>query len=236
MIPYRDTIPLRYTPWVTWSLIVLNFGFFILVNLLPERVQTQVLYLYGLVPARFGRPGWAEWMGLPANDYTPFVTSMFLHTSALHVVLNMWLLWIFGDNIEDRMGTVRFLAFYLLCGVAAGLLQIFANPEAATPMIGASGGIAGIMGAYFFLLPRARIVIWVLLLPLFVEVPAIAFLGVWVIVQLYNVTSGLSAGASFTDVAWWGHLGGFIAGMLLHPFFLSPARAASFSDQGLRRS
>lgn len=236
MIPYRDTVPLRYTPWMTWALIATNFGLFIMLQFLPERAREHVFFLYGLVPARIAHPEWAVWRGLPPNDYTPFVTSMFLHSDWLHVVLNMWLLWIFGDNIEDRMGSVRFLAFYLICGFAAGALQIYANPDAVVPMIGASGGIAGIMGAFYFLLPRARIVIWVFLLPIFVQVPAIAFLGVWVIVQLYKITSGLAGEGVDADVAWWGHLGGFIAGMLLHRFFLSTQRAASFPDVGLYRS
>ncbi|QSA98661.1 rhomboid family intramembrane serine protease [Methylococcus sp. EFPC2] len=231
MIPYRDTVPLRYTPWVTWTLIAVNFALFVLVDFLPERTQVHVTYLYGLVPARYGYPGWAAWFGLSPDDYTPLVTHMFLHSNWLHVTLNMWLLWIFGDNIEDRMGGIRFLAFYLLCGVAGAGLQIFANAHSTTPLIGASAAIAGILGAYFFLLPNARIVIWVFMLPIFFQVPAIAFLGIWVMFQLYKITTGLSSGAAFTDVAWWGHLGGFIAGALIHRGFLSADRAASFSGR-----
>lgn len=233
MIPYSDTVPLRYTPWVTWALIALNFGLFIVQGFLPERTVTHITYLYGLVPARYSHPGWASSFGLSPDDYSPFVTSMFLHGDWLHIMLNMWLLWIFGDNIEDRMGGLRFLSFYLLCGVAGGALQVFAHPDATTPMVGASAGIAGIMGAFFFLLPRAKIVIWVFMLPLFIRVPAIAFLGVWVMVQLYKVTTGLASGAAYADVAWWGHLGGFIAGALIHRWFMSPARSSSFTDQGL---
>lgn len=220
MIPYRDSIPCLNTPWVTWSLIVLNFGIFLLLWLLPEKTLTQVFYLYGLVPARYTSPEWAAWAGLPGNDYAPFLTHMFLHGGGLHVLLNMWMLWIFADNVEDRMGALRFTAFYLLCGLVAGCLQIVANPESTTPVVGASGALAGVMGAYFFMYPYARVVIWVFLLPLFFEVPAIAFLGVWVIIQLYKATGGSAA----TDVAWWGHLGGFIAGMLLHRLFLLPQR------------
>jgi membrane associated rhomboid family serine protease len=225
MIPFRDTIPCRHTPWLTWSLIVLNFAVFLLGWFLPEKTLTHLFYLYGLVPARYGYPEWAQ-AALPAHDYTPFVTSMFLHGGWLHIVLNMWMLWIFGDNVEDRMGAVRFLTFYLLCGVVAGILQVYANPESTVPAIGASGGLAGIMGAFFFMYPYARIVIWVFFLPLFIQVPAIAFLGAWVIFQLYKATSGLAGGEVYADVAWWGHLGGFIAGMILHPLFLSPDRQA----------
>jgi len=226
MIPFRDSIRCLHTPWLTWSLIVLNFGVFLFTWFLPEKAVTQLFYLYGLVPARYAFPEWARWAGLPVNDYTPFITSMFLHGSWLHIVLNMWMLWIFGDNVEDRMGAVRFLAFYLVCGLVAGILQVYANPEATLPAIGASGGLAGIMGAYFFMYPYARVVIWVFFLPLFVQVPAIAFLGIWVIIQLYKATSGLATGEVYADVAWWGHLGGFIAGMLLHRLFVLRDRLA----------
>ncbi|MCX7109723.1 MAG: rhomboid family intramembrane serine protease [Proteobacteria bacterium] len=226
MIPYRDTIPCLNTPWVTWSLIILNFGIFLLTWILPEKAMMQLFYFYGLVPARFASAEWAAWAGLPPNDYAPFVTHMFLHGSWLHVIFNMWMLWIFGDNVEDRMGALRFIAFYLFCGLVAGGLQMLANPEATAPVVGASGALAGIMGAYYFMYPYARIVIWVFFMPLFFEVPAIAFLGVWVIIQLYKATNGLGGGGGVADVAWWGHLGGFIAGMLFYRLFLLPGRGS----------
>jgi membrane associated rhomboid family serine protease len=142
-----------------------------------------------------------------------------MHGSWIHFILNMWLLWIFGDNVEDRMGRVRFLTFYLLCGMIAGIAHIYANPHSLAPTIGASGAIAGIMGAFFFMFPYARIVIWVFFLPLFVTVPAIAFLGLWVIIQLYKATTGLVS-EGYADIAWFGHLGGFLAGALLHRLFV----------------
>ena len=220
MIPYRDTIPVEHTPWVTWSLIVLNGLVFVYSGLLAPGELRSFQYLHGLVAARFVYPDWAATTGFPVGDYTPFLTSLFMHGSGLHLVLNMWLLWIFGDNIEDRMGSVRYLAFYLVCGVIAGLTHVYTNPQSIIPAIGASGAIAGVMGAFFFLFPYARIVIWMFFLPLFVEVPAIAFLGIWVIIQLYKVTTGLGSAQNVSDVAWFGHLGGFIAGMLLHRLFL----------------
>ena len=220
MIPYRDTIPVEHTPWVTWSLIVLNGLVFVYSGLLAPDELRSFQYLHGLVAARFVYPDWAATTGFPVGDYTPFLTSLFMHGSGLHLVLNMWLLWIFGDNIEDRMGSVRYLAFYLVCGVIAGLTHVYTNPQSIIPAIGASGAIAGVMGAFFFLFPYARIVIWMFFLPLFVEVPAIAFLGIWVIIQLYKVTTGLGSAQNVSDVAWFGHLGGFIAGMLLHRLFL----------------
>jgi membrane associated rhomboid family serine protease len=237
MIPYRDTIPCRYTPWVTWALIATNTLAFLYSQWLSPRALQVLLHFYGLVPARFTYPEWAEAVGFPSGDYTPFLTSMFLHGSGFHLVGNMWLLWIFGDNIEDRMGRIRFLFFYLLCGVVAGLLHVYFSPQSTVPTVGASGAIAGIMGAYFFLYPYARVVIWVFFLPLFVQVPAVAFLGIWVIIQLYKATSGLGGGAPYSDVAWWGHLGGFITGMFSHRLFLLADRESdgtlSFWDRRL---
>ena len=224
MIPYRDTIPCRYTPWVTWGLIVINFAAFAYTEWLSQPALQHFLYLHGLVPARFTNPEWAARVGFPTGDYTPFITSIFIHGGWLHVILNLWLLWIFGDNVEDRMGGVRFLAFYLFCGLVAGGLHVYANPYSNIPTIGASGAIAGVMGAYFFLFPYARVVIWVLFLPLFIQVPAVAFLGIWVIIQLYKATAGLDSSDPYADVAWWGHLGGFIAGMLTHRLFLLDER------------
>ena len=235
MIPYRDTIPLRHTPWVTWSLILANVLAFAYTQFLPAEALSSFQYLHGLVPARYAFPGWAARSGFPPGDYTPFVTSLFMHGSWIHLVLNLWLLWIFGDNVEDRMGSVRFLAFYVLCGILAGWMHLYANTQSIIPAIGASGAIAGIMGAFFFLFPYARIVIWVLFLPLFVEVPAIAFLGVWVMVQLYKATAGLGGFQSYTDVAWFGHLGGFIAGMGLHRLFLLRDRVEPGDSPFLRK-
>jgi membrane associated rhomboid family serine protease len=219
MIPYRDTVPLRHTPWVTWGLIFANLLVYAYSEWLPDESRVYLNYMHGLVPARYVFPDWAVKAGFPGHDYTPFVTCMFMHGSWLHLVLNMWMLWIFGDNVEDRMGGVRFLSFYLLCGLVAGGLHTYANPQSLVPTLGASGALAGVMGAYFFLFPYARIVIWVFFLPLFVQVPAIGFLGLWVIIQLYKATTPILEGG-VADVAWWGHLGGFIAGMLLHRLFL----------------
>jgi membrane associated rhomboid family serine protease len=224
MIPYRDTIPTRYTPWMTWAIIALNLAAFAYTQWLSDQDLYYFLNFHGLVPARYTNPDWAVRVGFPPGDYTPFVSSMFIHGGALHLVLNLWLLWIFGDNVEDRMGSVRFLAFYLICGLIAGIVHIYTNSRSNIPTIGASGAIAGVMGAYYFLFPYARVVIWMFFLPWFVEVPAIAFLGIWVIIQLYKVTVGTPSDEPFADVAWFGHLGGFIAGMLLYRFFLLEGR------------
>lgn len=224
MIPVRDTAPCVHTPVLTWTLMFVNTSIFLASLAVPHQVIQNIFYLYGLIPARFTDPDWALQVGLPVNDYWPFVTHMFLHAGWLHIILNMWMLWIFGDNIEDRMGTGRFIVFYLLCGVVAGIVHIVFNPDSPIPVVGASGAIAGILGAYFFLFPYARLVIWIpiLFLPIFVEVPAIAFLGLWVVFQLYSATTATDMSQGYVDVAWWGHLGGFIAGVALYRLFLRP--------------
>lgn len=224
MIPFRDTIPCRYTPWVTWALIAVNTIVFSYTALLPDKPRQLLFQTYGLIPARYAFAEPDAVGGLSLELYAPFVTCMFLHGSWMHLLMNMWLLWIFGDNIEDRMGAIRFLAFYLFCGLLAGALQTYFSPYSLVPTIGASGAIAGIMGAFFFLYPYAQIIIWVLFLPLFIPVPAIGFLGIWVIIQMYKATTGLALGVTYADVAWWGHLGGFIAGMLAYRLFLLPER------------
>lgn len=227
MIPVRDTVPCLHRPVLTWTLMGANTSIFLLLQMAPETIVHNVYYLYGLVPARYMHPEWAQQAGFPLHDYWAFLSNMFLHGGWLHIILNMWMLWIFGDNIEDRMGAGRFLAFYLLCGLAAGIVHVLYNPNSPIPAVGASGAIAGVMGAYFFLFPYARIVIWIpiFLLPIFFEVPAIAFLGLWVIYQLYNATTATDLGHASTDVAWWGHVAGFITGVFLYRLFLRPRAA-----------
>jgi membrane associated rhomboid family serine protease len=175
MIPIRDTIPSRNLPVVTWFLIIANSAVFLFELSLPPDVLERVFHLFGLVPARYTHPQWAVVIGFPVDDYWPFLTSMFLHGGWMHIISNMWTLWIFGDNVEDRMGSLRFLIFYLLCGFAAGLVHWFTHPWSTLPTVGASGAIAGVMGAYFFLFPFARVVVLlpILFFPFFFEVPAV---------------------------------------------------------------
>src|SRR5207237_8668834 len=143
-------------------------------------------YLLVIVPARYTHPAWAQWVGVPIDDYWPFLTCMFLHGSWSHVIGNMWTLWIFGDNVEDRMGPVRFLAFYLLTGVAAGLTHWFTNLDSTVPTVGASGAIAGVLGAYFILFPHSRIIVLfpVFFWPFFFELPAVMYLLFWFLSQM----------------------------------------------------
>lgn len=195
---------------------------FIAMKMMPDEVQRQLTYLYGMVPVRYANPNWAAFFGLPPDNYFSFLSSLFLHGGWLHIIINMWFMWIFANNIEDRMGHGRFLVFYLVCGLFATFVQWYFDPELAIPVVGASGAIAGILGAYFFLYPYAKVVIWfpLFLLPIFFELPAIGFLGFWVIIQLQKATAAVMFDGVTTDVAWWAHLGGFIAGAFLHPLFI----------------
>ena len=199
MIPLRDVIPSRTTPFVTISLIAANALAFLFELSLGEGVNDFTLY-FGLVPAAF------SWVAV--------LTSMFLHGGFLHFGGNMLYLWIFGDNVEDRMGHGRFLVFYLLCGVAAALAQTIMNPDSIIPMVGASGAIAGVMGAYFVLYPHSRVLT---LLPLIIiweviEVPAIVLLGFWFLLQLFNA-GAIAATASRGGVAFMAHVAGFVFGL-----------------------
>ena len=222
MIPVRDTIPCVNTPTVTWTLIGVNVLVFLLMKLLSEPSAVQILHLYGLVPARYFYPEWALALGYPADTYLPFLSCIFLHAGWSHILFNIWLIWIFADNVEDVMGKPRFIAFYLICGLIASAVHLAYNPDSTTPIVGASGAIAGVLGAYFFLYPYAKIVVWIPIfyLPIFIQIPAIAFLGAWVILQLYEVTTAMVIPEAYMDVAWWGHLGGFVAGAVLHRFLL----------------
>jgi rhomboid family protein len=214
MIPLRDIIPSRTTPVVTISLITLNVLVFAYELSLGRAVDAFTMY-YGLVPAAF--------------SWTAVFTSMFLHGGFMHVAGNMLYLWIFGDNVEDRMGHGRFLVFYLLCGVAAALAQTITVPNSMVPMVGASGAIAGVMGAYFVLYPRSRIVTLVTLFIFFqvIEVPAIFFLGIWFVMQfLSGVGSIVSSigGTPAGGIAFWAHVAGFVAGLTGVVVFRRPER------------
>jgi membrane associated rhomboid family serine protease len=214
MIPLRDVVPSRTTPFVTIGLIVANVLVFLFELSLGRQADDFTLY-FGLVPAAF------SWVAV--------FTSMFIHSGLLHVAGNMLYLWIFGDNVEDRMGHGRFLVFYLLCGVAAALGQTIAAPDSVVPMVGASGAIAGVMGAYFVLYPKSRIVT---LVPLFfffqiIEVPAIFFLGIWFVMQFVSGFGSIvstTSGASGGGVAFWAHVAGFIAGISGVIVFRRPER------------
>lgn len=226
MIPIRDTAPCHSRPVVTWGLILICSGIFIWMSLLPYAVSNPLIARFGMVPLRYSNPEWANGVGLPFDGYLSFLTSLFLHGNWFHLIINMWFLWIFADSIEDRMGHLSFLAFYLLCGLIATALQWYFDPRLDIPVVGASGPIAGVLGAYFCLYPMERVILWVpiFFLPILVHVPAIAFLGVWVIIQLHEATTSILFEGGAAKMAWWAHLGGFIAGFLLFRLFLKKPR------------
>ncbi len=216
MIPLRDTVRSRSFPIATVTLIAANLLVFTRELSASPAFLEKILFAYGLVPERFMQ--WVAIGGSPLSLWRllPLVTCMFLHGGWLHLLGNLLYLWVFGDNVEDRLGHVRFFAFYLLCGIAAGLLQCLFDPASPVPTIGASGAIAGVLGAYLVSFPRARIMTFIpiFFLPWIVEIPAVVFLAVWFLAQfgsgLLSMGRDLNGG-----VAWWAHVGGFLAGMIL---------------------
>jgi membrane associated rhomboid family serine protease len=214
VIPIRDVIPSRTTPVVTVLIILINAAVFLYQQTLGEAELMEFVYRYALVPVTFSIPA--------------VVTSMFMHGDWMHFLGNMWFLWIFGDNVEDRVGHGRFVLFYLLCGVAAALAQVWISPASRVPMVGASGAIAGVMGAYFVMFPHSRVLT---LVPIFffielIEVPAIFFLGIWFLLQfLSGVTSlGVARAQDVGGVAFWAHVAGFVAGVIWIFVFRRPER------------
>ena len=214
MIPIRDTQPSSTRPVVTYVFIALNIFVFLLqfgagIN------NEHILYTYGLVPAKYSVESVSAYFSF-FNHIISLFTYMFLHGGFLHFAGNMLFLLVFGDNVEDYLGHFRYTVFYILCGLISGLCHFAINPLSRVPTIGASGAIAGIMGAYFLLYPRSKIltIIPIIIIPFFIEIPAFIFLGGWFLIQFYNVAG--QGGAS--QIAWWAHIGGFIAGMALIRF------------------
>jgi membrane associated rhomboid family serine protease len=226
MIPIKDTIPSRNPAIMTYTLIIVNVVVFFFQVTMPNDALEQFVYLFGIVPARYTHPGWAERVGFPVGDYLPFLTHMFLHGGWLHIISNMWSLWIFGDNVEDRMGPWRFLAFYLLCGVAAAMTHLFISVGSTVPTLGASGAIAGVLAAYFLWFPHSRIIVLlpILFLPFFFELPAFFYLGFWFVGQFFSGTASLLTPQEGGGIAFWAHIGGFMAGGVLCWFFQQSRR------------
>lgn len=210
MIPLYDTVRSHKFPFITFTLIAANLLAFLYLTQLDTPTLQRFILTWGLIPGRF--------VGEPLSEWLYILTSMFLHGGWLHILGNMWILFIFGDNVEASMGGLRYLIFYILAGTAAALLQIYIRPVSTTPMIGASGAVAGVLGAYLILFPRSRIASLVFLLVMFtiVEIPAFVFLLAWIGLQVY---SGLFA-IQESGVAWWAHVGGFIFGAFMVSFFV----------------
>ncbi len=220
MIPLKDTIPRIGFSFITWTLILLNAIVFLFEISIPKDSLQQLFYLFGLVPARYTYPKWALIHGLSPGNYSPFLTNMFLHAGWLHIVGNMWFLHLFGGTVEDRMGHLRFLLFYLLSGLAANFIFFIVDPHSTIPEFGASGAIAGVMGAYIVMFPRAQILtlIPILFIPFLVNLPAFFYLGLWFLIQVLSGTLSFAFHDS-GGVAWWAHIGGFVTGIVLLPLF-----------------
>ncbi len=201
MFPVSDVIPSRTTPFATVTLIVINALVFLYQVFLPAPLLEEFVVRYSLIPAYF------SWVNV--------FTSMFLHAGWMHVIGNMLYLWIFGDNVEDRLGHGWFVLFYLASGCAAAMLQLVINPFTTVPMVGASGAIAGVMGAYFVLYPESRVLTAVFILVFFdlIEIPAIFFLGIWFVMQVLSGVGSLGAQHGGGGTAFWAHIGGFAVGV-----------------------
>ncbi len=213
MIPLRDINPSRTFPFVNVFLIAANVLVFLYQLTLPAGTGQQFLMHYAMIPGQLGeflgRPG------VPLLGFGPLLTSMFLHGGFLHLLGNMWFLWIFGDNIEDALGHFRYILFYLLCGVGAALAHYLTDPRSTIPVVGASGAISGVLGAYLVLFPGRKVITLIPLLVVFftVRLPAIVILGYWFAIQFFNGFAALS-GPKGPGVAWWAHIGGFVLGVI----------------------
>lgn len=215
MIPLRDNVPRVTAPIAVTSIIVVNVVAFLFGKAIDPRSMVYIYHLFGVVPARFFEPEWAAWAGYPQTLGWPFITYMFLHGGWLHIIFNMWMLWIFGDNIEDVTGHWGFLAFYVSCGLAAIALHMVFEQSSPIPVVGASGAVAGVMGAYIMLYPHGKVLtlVPIVIIPLILRVPSYLFLGIWFLSQI--VSGVISQATAISEVAWWAHVGGFLAGIIL---------------------
>lgn len=218
MIPLRDTIRSESFPIVNTLLIAVNVLVFLFESALPAQSFERLITVLGLVPSRFPDQMLIAWP-------TVF-TSMFLHGSWGHLISNMWTLYLFGDNVEDRMGPGRYLIFYLASGVVAALSHVFFASGSRLPTVGASGALAGVLGAYILLFPRAKVITLVplFILPWFVDISAVFYLGFWFFSQLWSGLLSLGAAGDFGGIAWWAHIGGFVFGFLIVKLFARPYR------------
>ena len=232
MIPLTDDTPRYSTPLINYFLIAANVAVFLFEISLDRRAQTGFIEVFGLVPARLAMSlnlalphvHGASHAISPAMACLPVLTSMFLHGGWWHLIMNMWFLWIFGRNLEDALGHFPYLVFYLTCGFAAAMVQTFSDLGSQIPTVGASGAIAGVMGGYFILYPRARVLMLVpFLFIFFLWLPAWVVLGYWFVLQILSGvgTALVTAERGSGGVAFWAHIGGFVAGILLVKLFPS---------------
>lgn len=214
MFPLRDNVARTHEPIVVFIIIAANVAVFLFQLSLGPRELDAFLLRHALIPLRYFSSAWAAKAGLPQSDLSPFITCLFLHGGFFHLIVNMWTLWIFGPALEDRMGPGRFAALYMLAGIAASATHALFNIDSAIPVIGASGAIAGVIAAYAARFPYAwvRVLVLIVIIPLFFSVPAVAFAGIWFFSQVLQGTTELFSPSSGAGIAWWAHIGGFLAG------------------------
>jgi membrane associated rhomboid family serine protease len=258
-IPFRDSNPIRHTPVALYTIVAINVAVFLWMNRLPEFQQQVAVFEHGFVPARIAQlsnpqpltveipEGMVQtWRGpmlrtrqlnlepIPKQIFLSLLTCMFMHGGWLHLIGNMWFLWIFGDNIEDQLGSFVFVIFYLVGGMLASAAFWVMDPAGKTPVIGASGAVATILGAYAITWPWARVqtLVFLVVFVTIIELPALVVLGGWFLMQLLEGTKALGADRLHyaTGVAWWAHVGGFVAGLLLMPPLHSFVRALRADD------
>jgi hypothetical protein len=215
MIPIRDRNPSGTFPYVTIGIIIVNILIFLYELSLGSGLG-EFIMKFGVVPLKVSYYSQVPDLTF-INTFFPFISSMFLHGGFVHLIGNMWFLWIFGDNIEDKLGHFKFIAFYFLCGIIASSVHVFFNSQSNVPCVGGSGAIAGVLGAYMITFPHARVVT---IVPLFVfiqvmELPAMVVLGFWFVIQFFNGAATITASTSGAGVAWWAHIGGFAAGVII---------------------
>jgi membrane associated rhomboid family serine protease len=232
MIPFRTSVIAHASPAATMTLIVLNIAvFFVQQDLSPAHEQ-RFVFSYALVPALLADPDLAQRLGLPFNGPLPLLTNTFMHGGYLHLIVNMWTLWLFGVAVEDRLGSWRFLGFYLVCGIAGSAAHFAFNALSQVPALGASGAVAGLLGGFARLFPRAKVAVLqpIFILPLIFQVPALVFTVIWFALQLVNSLADWSLGPDAGGIAWWAHMGGFAAGLAMAaPVARRPPRPGPWS-------
>lgn len=212
MFPLKDSAKSEHFPVVTVSLIVLNLVMFLFQGTMDGVAAERFIYMFGFVPAYFTA------YPLEPSAWLTIFTAAFMHGGWMHLIGNMWVLWLFGDNVEDKMGPGRFLLFYLLMALLAGLCHWITGTGSMTPVVGASGAVAGVMGAYFIMFRHARVLTYIVPI-FFFNVPAWVYLGFWIVSQFYSAFM-VAAGGVASSIALWAHIGGFVAGVLLYRYFL----------------
>jgi membrane associated rhomboid family serine protease len=221
MFPIKDSIHIPRAPFIVYTIILINVVVFLYQSTLSPAQSFYFSLEHALVPRRYFDPYWGLANGLSPKDYWPFITGTFMHGGWLHILLNMWTFFIFGRSLEGRLGPFPFLAFYLLCALAASLAHAYFNRDSTVPALGASGAIAGVMGGYAMTFPKARVtlLIPIVIIPFIFKMPALAFGLLWFVLQFMQGFVELVSPTIGGGIAWWAHIGGFVAGVILIPLF-----------------